>query len=131
MRHTKKRNSYTLCPLHLGKKQEAIDFMQQLLSKNPDKGLFYEATCLYSIMGDTEQSLAYLTKAFGAGYRRFAHIKRDRDLKNFRSTRGFKALLEKYERIHFNKASKEEPGTDASLVTEVAEVPFSKVGNVY
>ena len=131
-RDTLKSETHTPYALYyLGKKKEAVDFMQQLLSKNPDKGLFYEATCLYSIMGDTEQSLAYLTKAFEAGYRRFAHIKRDRDLKNLRSTPGFKALLEKYERIHFNEAAKEETGADAPLVTEVVEIPFSKVGNVY
>lgn len=131
-RDTLKSETHTPYALYyLGKKKEAVDFMQQLLSKNPDKGLFYEATCLYSIMGDTEQSLAYLTKVFEAGYRRFAHIKRDRDLKNLRSTPGFKALLEKYERIHFNEAAKEETGTEAPLVTEVVEVPFSKVGNVY
>ena len=116
---------------YLGKKKEAIEFMQQLLSKNPDKGLYYEATCLYAIMGDTEQSLVYLAKAFEAGYRRFAHIERDRDLKKLRSTLGFKALFEKYEGIHFKETAKEEINSPMPLVTEVVEVPFSQVGNVY
>lgn len=131
-RDTLKSETHTPYALYyLGKKKEVIDFMQQLLSKNSDKGLLYEATCLYSIMGDTEHSLSYLTKAFESGYCRFAHIKRDRDLKNLRNTPGFKVLLEKYERIYLYDAEKEDTGSDEPSVTEVVEVPFSKVGNVY
>lgn len=116
---------------YLGKKQEAIDFMHHLLTKNPEKGLYYEAACLYSIMGDSIKSLRYLTKAFKSGYRRFAHIMRDRDLQNLRKTKGFKLLMDKYEQIHIDENAKEKFHNDGELVTEIVKVPFSQIGKVY
>lgn len=64
-----------------------------------DKGKYYDAACLYSLMGDTDKSLSYLEKALQNGFRRFAHIARDEDLKNLRKNPRYKSLIDKYKKI--------------------------------
>ena len=69
---------------YLGHKEKAIEIMNKVLEKD-SIGNYYDAACLYSIMGETEKSISYLRKALESGFRRFAHIRRDRDLNNIRS----------------------------------------------
>ena len=89
--------SHTIYALfHLGKVQEAKDLIQKLLSKDENASNCYEAACLYSLAGETDTSLSYLRKALEKGNRKFAHIKRDRDLKNLRATSGFSELIEEF-----------------------------------
>lgn len=116
---------------YLGKKDEAIDFMNNLLEHQPKKELYYEAACLYSIMGDTINSLSYLEKALKNGYKRFCHIKRDRDLKNIRKTTGFNRILEDHEQLYLNELESNSKNEKQETVTETATIPFSKIGNVY
>lgn len=48
-------------------------------------------------MGEKDKAIEYLQKSLEAGFRRFVHISRDRDLDNIRNTNEFKSLIKKYE----------------------------------
>lgn len=113
---------------YLGDKEKAISIINDLLKKN-DMGHFYDAACLYSIMGEKEKSISYLRKALELGYRRFAHIKRDRDLNNIRNEETYKALIEEYENKHKQETATDED--DSTLYEEqTEEIPFVKEGDL-
>lgn len=44
-------------------------------------------------MGEKDKAIEYLQKSLEAGFRRFVHISRDRDLDNIRNTNEFKSLI--------------------------------------
>lgn len=112
---------------YLGDRDKAIETLNKALKKE-DKGNYYDAACLYSIMGDKEKAIFYLRKALEKGYRRFAHIKRDRDLNNIRTTTEYKALMAEYEQKHLQEIA--EDGDDAVYENKTEEVSFIKEGNV-
>ena len=112
---------------YLGDKGKAVETLNKALKKE-NKGIFYDAACLYSIMGNKEQAISYLRKSLKNGYRRFAHIKRDRDLNNIRSTAEYKALLNEYEQKHQQEIAEDNDETVYENKTE--EVPFTKEDNV-
>ncbi|MDO4367979.1 MAG: tetratricopeptide repeat protein [Bacteroidales bacterium] len=112
---------------YLGDKDKAIETLNKALKKD-DKGNYYDAACLYSIMGDKEKAIFYLRKSLENGFRRFAHIKRDRDLNNIRQTAEYKAIMAEYEQ----KPQQEIAEDNEEIVYEskTEEVPFTKEGNV-
>lgn len=113
---------------YLGDKEKAISIINDMLKKN-DMGDFYDAACLYSIMGEKEKSISYLRKALELGYRRFAHIKRDRDLNNIRDEESYKTLIEEYESKHKQETATDED--DSTLYEEQTEkIPFVKEGDL-
>lgn len=116
---------YAYC--YLGDKNKAIEVLNKALEKDP-QGNYYNAACLYSIMGDNEKSLFYLRKTLEGGYRHFYHIKRDRDLKNVRSTVEFKKLMDEYEQKHQQEIA--EDNDDSVYESKTEEVPFTKEGSV-
>lgn len=123
--------SHTIYALfHLGKVQEAKALIQKLLSKDENASNCYEAACLYSLAGETDTSLSYLRKALEKGNRKFAHIKRDRDLKNLRATSGFSELIEEFEEKWQQEISADqtEPTIEGEEIT--ADIPFTKDGGV-
>lgn len=112
---------------YLGDKDKAIETLNKVLEKD-NKDNFYDAACLYSIMGDKEMALSYLRQSLENGYRCFAHIKRDRDLNNIRPTEEYKALMNEYEQRHQQEIS--EDADDTGYETKTEMVPFTKEGNV-
>lgn len=116
---------YAYC--YLGDKNKAIEVLNKALEKDP-QGNYYNAACLYSIMGDNEKSLFYLRKTLEGGYRHFYHIKRDRDLKNVRSTAEFKKLMDEYEQKHQQEIA--EDNDESVYESKTEEVPFTKEGSV-
>lgn len=112
---------------YLGDKDKAIETLNKALKKD-DKGNYYDAACLYSVIGDKEKSISYLRKALESGYRKFNHIRRDRDLNNVRSTAEYKALMDEYEKKHQQEIA--EDADDTEYETKTEEVPFTKEGNV-
>ena len=112
---------------YLGNKSKAIETLDKAVRKD-DKGNYYDAACLYSIMGDKEKSIFYLRKALERGYRNFNHIKRDRDLRSIRSASEYKALMEEFEKKHQQEIAEDTDETVYESKTE--EVPFTKEGNV-
>ena len=112
---------------YLGDKNKAIEMLDKALKKDA-KANYYDAACLYSIMNDKDKAISYLQKALENGFRRFAHIKRDRDLNNIRSTAEYKAIMDEYEKKHQQEIAEDNDETAYESKTE--EVPFTKAGNV-
>ena len=114
---------------YLGQKDKAIEVLNTALDKDK-KGNCYDAACLYSIMGEKEKALSYLRQSLEDGYRRFAHIKRDRDLNNIRNTEEFKVLMKEYEEKHLQEIAADADGDDSAYELKVEEIPFTKEGGV-
>lgn len=116
--------------LYLGQTQNAIEWQNKILSEYNDKGELYDAACLYSIMGEKEKAISYLRQALDKGYRRFAHINRDRDMNNIRELPEFKALIKEFTLKHEEEQSM---GMDEQhdYIEKVTEVPFTSEGGVY
>lgn len=113
---------------YLGDTEKAISIVNGMLKKN-DMGNYYDAACLYSIMGEKEKAISYLRKALELGLRKFAHIKRDRDLNNIRNEETYKALIEEYENKHKQETATDED--DSTLYEEqTEEIPFVKEGDL-
>lgn len=114
---------------YLGQKDKAIAVLNTMLDKDK-KGNCYDAACLYSVMGEKEKALSYLRQSLEDGYRRFAHIKRDRDLNNIRNMEEFKVLLKEYEKKHLQEIAADVDGDDSAYELKVEEIPFTKEGGV-
>lgn len=114
---------------YLGQKDKAIEVLNTVLDKDK-KGNCYDAACLYSVMGEKEKALSYLRQSLEDGYRRFAHIKRDRDLINIRNTEEFKVLMKEYEEKHLQEIAADADGDDSAYELKVEEIPFTKEGGV-
>lgn len=114
---------------YLGQKDKAIEVLNTMLDKDK-KGNWYDAACLYSVMGEKEKALSYLRQSLEDGYRRFAHIKRDRDLINIRNTEEFKVLLKEFEEKHQQEIAADADGDDSAYELKVEEIPFTKEGGV-
>ena len=80
---------------YLGEKKKAIKLMNIILEKEKD---YYDAACLYSLMGEKEKALTYLRKSLENGYKSFNHIRRDHDLDNIRNTPEFKIMVSEFEK---------------------------------
>lgn len=114
---------------YLGQKDKAIEVLNTALDKDK-KGNCYDAACLYSVMGEKEKALSYLRQSLEDGYKRFAHIKRDRDLNNIRNTEEFKVLLKEFEEKHQQEIAADADGDDSAYELKVEEIPFTKEGGV-
>ena len=114
---------------YLGQKDKAIEILNIILGKDK-KGNCYDAACLYSVMGEKVKALSYLRQSLEDGYRRFAHIKRDRDLNNIRNTEEFKVLMKEYEEKHLQEIAADADGDDSAYELKVEEIPFTKEGGV-
>ena len=114
---------------YLGQKDKAIEILNTILDKDK-KGNCYDAACLYSVMGEKEKALSYLRQSLEDGNRRFAHIKRDRDLDNIRNTEEFKVLLKEFEEKHLQEIAADADGDDSAYELKVEEIPFTKEGGV-
>ena len=114
---------------YLGQKDKAIEVLNTALDKDK-KGICYDAACLYSVMGEKVKALSYLRQSLEDGNRRFAHIKRDRDLDNIRNTEEFKVLLKEFEEKHQQEIAADADGDDSAYELKVEEIPFTKEGGV-
>lgn len=114
---------------YLGQKDKAVEILNTILDKDK-KGNCYDAACLYSVMGEKEKALSYLRQSLEDGYRRFAHIKRDRDLNNIRNTEEFKVLMKEYEEKHLQEIAADADGDDSAYELKVEEIPFTQESGV-
>lgn len=114
---------------YLEQKDKAIEILNTILDKDK-KGNCYDAACLYSVMGEKEKALSYLRQSLEDGYRRFAHIKRDRDLNNIRNTEEFKVLLKEFEEKHLQEIAADADGDDSAYELKVEEIPFTQESGV-
>ena len=114
--------------MHLGRNDEAIEWMNKMLESSEEEGVRYEAACLYSLMGDTEKSLYYLEESLKRGNKSYHHMMTDDDIDNIRNLGAFKALMEKY----FPQEVEQESSNEALVeyAEKVVEVPFTRHGGI-
>lgn len=106
----------------LGMRDKAIETMDKIISLNPNNaGNYYDATCVYSRLGEKEKAITYLRLAFEKGYRRFNHIKWDDDMDPLRDMPEFKRLIEEYTAKHQKEAE-----TISKAETITYEIPLRK-----
>ena len=115
---------------YLGDKQKAIEY-QDIAIRNSEDGDSYNSACLYSLMDEPAQALAFLRKALENGYRDFAHMELDPDLSNIRSLDAYKALIDEFK----GKFRKEISGDGPTAISsnqgkESTEIPFIKENGV-
>ena len=91
-------------------------------------GDYYDAACIYTLLGDTTIALDYLQQALEKGYVDFAHIHADSDLDNIRELSRFKTLVAEYEQKLAERYPTKETTDDTA--DRVVEIPFTKVGQM-
>ena len=113
--------------MELGERNNAKVFMQRMIDENPDdKGVYYDAACLYSRMGEKEEAVDYLRLSFEKGFHDFVHIDNDDDMDAIRDMEEFKALIEEYK----GKYQWSVETTAKTFEEVVVEVPFTKDGDM-
>lgn len=112
----------------LGRKAEAIEYMDKVIADNiDDEGVYYDAACLYTRIGDYPKALEMLRTSLEKGYDKFPHIATDYDLDPIRELPEFKALIDKYKPKMTNAAKGKAPLNET---VETVEVPFTKAGGI-
>ena len=111
---------------YLGRNDKAIEYMDKLM-KADSTGNYYDAACLYSIMGEKEKALDYLEKAFESGFNNFHHLDKDYDMDNIRDTDRYKELLSKYNKL---KSDTNTVADSGHWMDKVVEIPFVRSGGV-
>jgi hypothetical protein len=57
--------------------------------------IYYNLTCIYSLLNNKASALTYLKKAIDAGYNDYGHVQNDTDLENIRNEKEFAQLNKK------------------------------------
>ena len=113
---------------YLGDTAKAIEFTDSILAKFPEE--LYDAACIYSLIGDTTTALSYLRQLFENGFRRFAHLRKDDDMKNVCATVGYKALYEEFWQKYQEELKQQNNETVDELEEVTYEVPFTAANGV-
>jgi tetratricopeptide (TPR) repeat protein len=83
-----------------GRFPEGLQVDERLASLEPQNSLvFYNLACSYSLTGQFDRAVAALEKALSLGYRDFAWLSKDPDLKNLRAQPAYRDLKEKISRL--------------------------------
>jgi len=80
----------------LGRTEEAVAWVNNLLSEYPDADNFYHAACIYALEQQTDKALQYLETALRWGYSAPHQITYDTDLDGLRSNPDFQSLVQRY-----------------------------------
>ena len=113
---------------YLGRNDDAKAWMQKVIDLDPDEaGVYYDAACLYSLMGETSSSISYLETSLQKGYKNIHHIMSDDDLDNIRGEQRYQELIKAYSRERVEEGS---INNDYEYVEQVTEVPFTRSGGV-
>lgn len=118
--------------LYLGDTIKSIEWMDAILASDSlkdKKGNYYDAACLYSLMGDTKTSLEYMKKSLDLGWSRFKHARVDDDLKTLRELPEFEEMLRQYETEMISKQENQSE-EETELVETETEIPFVREGGV-
>lgn len=111
----------------LGRKDESIAFMDSIIAKYTDDGnIYYEATCLYSRMGEYAKAVEYLRTGFEKGFTYTSHIDNDDDLDPLRAREDFQNVVNEYK----NKSIDNNECVIDLHEEMVTEIPFIKANGV-
>ena len=117
--------------LELGQKEEAIDFMNRVIAEDEEDvaGNYYNATCLYSRMGETDKALEAFKISLEKGYSRFSHMDNDDDLDGIRSLPLFKEMVQEY-REKYKLKGEDMTEQEGIYEDEIVDIPFEKMGTM-
>ena len=83
-----------------GRFEEGLKVDERLSRLDPENALvFYNLACSYSLTGQFDRATLALEKALGLGYRDFAWLARDPDLKEFRQQPAYDEIKAKIRRM--------------------------------
>jgi len=83
-----------------GRFTEGLKVDERLANLDPENALvFYNLACSYSLTGQFERAAFALEKALSLGYRDFAWLAKDPDLKKFRAQPAYSEIKEKIRRL--------------------------------
>jgi len=83
-----------------GRFTEGLNVDKRLARLDPENALvFYNLACSYSLTDQFDRAAFALEKALGLGYRDFAWLARDPDLKKFRAQPAYDEIKEKIRRM--------------------------------
>ncbi len=86
-----------------GRFPEGLSVDERLASLEPQNSLvFYNLACSYSLTDQFDRAVEALEKALNLGYRDFAWLAKDPDLKKLRAQSAYVALKEKIKRLKRN-----------------------------
>ena len=113
---------------YLGRNDDAKAWMQKVIDSDPDEaGVYYDAACLYSLMGETGSSISYLETSLQKGYKNIHHIMSDDDLDNIRGEQRYQELIKTYSQDRGGESSIDK---NYEYIEQVTEVPFTRSGGV-
>lgn len=116
--------------LELGQKEKAVEFMNNVIEKDPDDaGNYYDAACLHSRMGELDKSIEFLQTALEKGFRRFSHLEMDDDLDAIRELPKYEELIRQYKSI-FETEIEDKMQATSVYEEQTVEIPFSKEDGV-
>lgn len=123
-----KGNATEYALFYLGRVDEAKAWMQKIIDADKDdSGVYYDAACLYALMGDIDSSIAYLKTSLDKGYKGLHHIQTDNDLDNIRNDSRYQELISRYSAV---KEASMADSTKVSYVEKISEIPFTRSGGV-
>jgi clan AA aspartic protease (TIGR02281 family) len=115
---------------HLGRKDDAITWLNKIIEQFPTNGNYYDATCLFSLMNKPSEALANLKRAFENGYRDFNHLADDDDLDNIRNLPEFKNLVAEWRNV-FDESLKKDlvvKREEAAIINQTVSIPMKVSG---
>jgi clan AA aspartic protease (TIGR02281 family) len=129
LKNSKNYRQYAL--YYLSRTGESIAWQSQLLEQDSSAENYYNAACLYSLMGKKPESVAFLRKAFENGYRSFNDLKNDQYLDNVRDNPEFITLMsEKQKKFMVAKDLQvAEPAPDTVETYKTATIPMKSRGS--
>ena len=86
---------FAFCLQRAGRVEEAKAKVARAIEISPnDVNMIYNAACFYSEVGDKENAIIHLSKAFDQGFASYDYIKHDPDLDSIRNEPEYIALME-------------------------------------
>jgi Flp pilus assembly protein TadD len=80
--------------------RRGLELDRQLVALDPDEPLFrYNLACSLALTGELDAACAELLAAIDRGYRDFAHMERDPDLRRLRRDAGWQRVRERVARL--------------------------------
>lgn len=123
----KEHNDNGYAYLFIASIQQSNENYGEAFSAIENAGVYYDAACLYSLMGEIDASISYLETSLLKGYRNIHHIMTDDDLANIRGEKRYQELI-KVSSVEINGVDNIE--NDFECLERVTEVSFTRSGGV-
>jgi len=114
---------------HLKRDEEAIAWLNKIISEYPSPGNYYDATCLYSLMNKPTEAIASLELAFQNGYRDFVHLSADDDVDNIRNLPEFNELVREWKnRFEESEVDMLNDTKEEMIIYDTVKIPMQSRG---